>query len=466
MTDPSSVTNAADSATTNRSRVLEVYSPDSNEAPVAAIVIPVALVLVGAGVCLLLWRKWRRRKEKLEETSIVEDKEDTTATNKTKDHNNYLNISDLKTSENSYAYIDHEHMKKKSSVENQIGTNSENTYTYIDQADMNKQGAAEREITDPAENNYAYIDHEKVNSMTPTEEIKGVTSTAEKTFPYIDLQDVHTDAVTNPNNSSYHSLKPYIRSGSSEIDNDFKPCKAGMKKSNALKQTRLLCNSHIYSDLDTKERPQDDDEAGLLAAHQNRQMTDKPNMLNSLDTEGHDYFKLESQDCSGAQMEKHIDNTTLHDKETDESHNYFLLEPQNTNSSACLNTTDIRDRHEEEGLANNHNYLALEPQDTSSSNYAYNVNVHKNEVNDNHDYFVLEPHDDNIRKNEIIRGVQTLPDNEYNVLGLKSDRICHGPDYGTMKSGQPGSIENDSADYSHLDKTTVRKQLAPEYSYV
>lgn len=359
--------------------------------------------------------------------------------------------------ENSYAYIDHGDMKKKSSAENQIG---KNTYTYIDQADINKQGAAERNITDHSENNYAYIDHEKVNSIAPTEETRGVTCTTENTPAYIDLQDVHTEAVTTPNNSSYQSLKPYIGS-----DNDSKPCKAEMNKLNLPKQTRRLCDSHIYSDLDTKEGPQRDDGAGLLAVQQNRQKTNKPNILNAVDTEGHDYFKLEPHDNSRAQTEKRKDNTNMYDKETDESHNYFLMEPQNTKSNFCSNATDIRDENEEE-MINNHNYLVLDPQDASSSNNANNVNVHEKEVNDNHNYFVLEPQDDNIRHNEIVEGLQTLPDDEYNILSLKSERICQDPNYGILKNEQPGNIEDDSADYSLLDKTTVRKQLVPEYSHV
>ena len=385
------------------------------------------------------------------------------AANKINDHK-YHNTSDFKASdnytvlgiENAYAYIDHGDIEKKSSAENQTDKNSENTYTYIDHADIPKQGAAERQITDPTENNYVYIDNEKVNSLFLTETIDTTCST-QNTVPYIDLQDVHIEAVATLNNSSYHSLKSDIGSGSSETDNVSKPCKIGVNKSNTSKQTQLRCDSHIYSALDIKEAPQRDDEDGVLPVQQYRQMIDKPSMLHAVYTEDHDYFKLESQDSSRAQTEKRIDNTNMHDKETDESQDYFLLEPENTNSSVCSNATNIKDRHEEE-IINNHNYFVLELQSTSSSNNVYNVNVHKKEVNDNHNYSVMEPQDDNIRSNEIVGGVQTLPDNEYNVLSLKSERISHDPNYGTMKSGQPENIKDDSADYSHLDKTTVREQ--------
>lgn len=145
------------------------------------------------------------------------------------------------------------------------------------------------------------------------------------------------------------------------------------------------------------------------------------------------------------------------------------MEPQDVTTTEQLRhreTTNISD-------VDTHNYFVLEPQSPFEANFESNT---ANEVNDikkpetetssSQNYFVLEPRDtySSIDPNDVV--VQTLPDDEYNVLNTKSKGVILDPKYDAIKAKKHEKGMNEIDDYSHLEKAPLGNQPQSNYSRV
>ena len=124
-----------------------------------------------------------------------------------------------------------------------------------------------------------------------------------------------------------------------------------------------------------------------------------------------------------------------------QSNDYFVLEPEIGNSALATDSKLVRPTSDEKSeekcvkyQANNNltnDYFTLEPQDTYSS---------------------IDPHDVDI---------QTLPDNEYNVLhAIKTE----GPD--TVSRYNAGKKTDNTDEYSHITNTALAGNDVIDYSHV
>lgn len=236
---------------------------------------------------------------------------------------------------------------------------------------------------------------------------------SENTYTYIDHEDVQNKAATNNERSKTTGLPPQARQSYNpsyfilEPQNFSSSSEEGNKTApcktdNAVKTIEAMGEKHTYFVLEAHS-PLDKDNLSTVEQSSN---LDKATPPNALDTESHNYFVLEPQNMSGANSQPHktndVDNNDVSQTETTGNHNYFVLEPQNTYSS-------------------------------------------------------IDPNDKN---------VQTLPDDEYNVLHVKSEGLSLDPNYDALKGGQHRNDINDTDDYSHLQNAPVGKQPVNDYSHV
>ena len=115
-------------------------------------------------------------------------------------------------------------------------------------------------------------------------------------------------------------------------------------------------------------------------------------------------------------------------KHSSESHNYFVLEPQNLNTSVVLVTS--LETHEHQSLREQKNKVDDQGQPTI----------------DGQGYPILAPEDiyNTIDPDDVV--IQTLPDNEYNVVGIKRKKAVQDKNYDILK---PVDGTQDNDEYSH-----------------
>ena len=216
------------------------------------------------------------------------------------------------------------------------------------------------------------------------------------------------------------------------------------------------------------------------------------------------YFVLEPENIPlshriGKKNESQNESTPVDSKEAaNESHDYFVLEPHNSASATNGVTQKTAEDSDKAHVTKNHNYFVLEPQtahdtesETRKTNETANLDMVGAQGTQNHNYanrnmqtantiaqktpttttsnyFVSEPHDtySSIDPDDVV--VQTLPENEYNVINMKGNPVSRDPNYGTLKTA--GQIDKDieeSGEYSHI-RNNPDKKVEPdmnEYSH-
>ena len=181
-------------------------------------------------------------------------------------------------------------------------------------------------------------------------------------------------------------------------------------------------------------------------------------------------------------------------KQASSNPSYSILEQENTHlrKGICDNNKFQRDFTTIDATQDtqSHNYVDLEPQSTHDTNYetqrakgteqqnsqTINTDPQKSQIktidtsdpekvlSDN--YFMLEPHDtySSIDPGDVV--VQTLPENEYNVINMKGNPISRDPNYGTLKTvGQIDKDIEESGDYSHIRNTSNKNMDMNEFSH-
>ena len=179
------------------------------------------------------------------------------------------------------------------------------------------------------------------------------------------------------------------------------------------------------------------------------------------------------------------DDANEKDKEaTTEDNNYFILEPQESHISR--NTTPVNGSNPKSYIVpvqngtdveqETHDYFVLEQENLSaitkngSSKQTTKPNETKMlntlESTDAHTYFVLEPQNtySSIDPNNVV--LQTLPDNEYNKVDMKSKEATHDSNYDALNAEQPLQDEEDTGEYSHIGPNAATKTYNPEYSHI
>lgn len=181
-------------------------------------------------------------------------------------------------------------------------------------------------------------------------------------------------------------------------------------------------------------------------------------------------------------------------KQAQSNPSYSVLEQENTHlpKGICDNNKFQRDFTTIDATqgTQSHNYVDLEPQSTHDTNYetqrangtepqnsqTINTDPQKSQtktidtsdpekvLSDN--YFMLEPHDtySSIDPGDVV--VQTLPENEYNVINMKGKPISRDPNYGTLKTvGQIDKDIEESGDYSHIRNNPNKNMDMNEFSH-
>lgn len=239
-------------------------------------------------------------------------------------------------------------------------------------------------------------------------------------------------------------------------------------------------------------------------------------ILCSKDTEfqdGHNYFSIKSENIylstdlknKPCKLEKgQTDvayNQTVHPQELGslKTNTYFILEPRESKTqekeSECIDETDQKSGNKH-GLpaqassveGDSHNYFVLE---SEGSNFSYvsedqsgkrngsNDNCKENSGNNNnrrainHDYCVLEPQGGVQSLQSKVLQIQTTPDNEYNVLTMKSNEI-NRLKFSELKSKDQDMEENRNSsevserEYSHVNTPNGESQQGynNEYSHL
>ena len=140
------------------------------------------------------------------------------------------------------------------------------------------------------------------------------------------------------------------------------------------------------------------------------------------------------------------------DQEASQNHDYFVLEPQKPQTDSLIpqkTTVTGTAALSETKTKNNQNYeFAVEPPG-NNQNYE----------------FALEPQDtySSIDPDDVV--IQTLPENEYNVINMTGKAtISRDPNYGTLETADQKAKEiEDSGEYSHIGKESKKKQKRNEY---
>ena len=152
---------------------------------------------------------------------------------------------------------------------------------------------------------------------------------------------------------------------------------------------------------------------------------------------------------------------------------YLVQEPENIPLSKGINkVTENLDMVGTQEIRN-HNYFVLEPHNKQTTNTDPQTAPQKSspdtsdpEKAQNHNYFVLEPQDtySSIDPDNVI--VQTLPENEYNVINMKEKPVNRDPNYGTFKADvNIGKDVEEGGEYSHIQNTPFKKMDTNEYSH-
>lgn len=391
------VSTSTTSYSSNSPRTSEFSALDSHEVTVTAVVVPVVLLLIGAAIALVLWRKRCGRNCKSEDSSdVISAQPDTETPSKINSYESdtYIAVKNMvKTAdnyiifqpENTYAYIDHDHgnIDKTGSNKRQISTTTGNLYHFIDQPNTNTRDTRETEVVNTTANNYDEVDNDRVQNK------ERKNSTISNTYTYIDYKDVLNNAFTIPKicnvtgkpiqtrqsvDHSYFSLNQQTKS--SENGNGTDLGRTEITKINNLKLNYTTSENHNYSVLEPQEVTCDT----------------KVNLPNVEHPETHDYFVLEQQSMTNENSEQDKANIDMHNIdniEATESHRVLGLGLQCNQVDVGLVDAAVRDVHPKEATEG-HNYFVLEPQNTISSfekNKADITDMHKEEI---HNYFILE----------------------------------------------------------------------------
>ena len=188
--------------------------------------------------------------------------------------------------------------------------------------------------------------------------------------------------------------------------------------------------------------------------------------------ENHNYFVLEPQNKPAAEDTNNKKPTEHSQSDNVESHNYFVLEPQHTTDAKpkppkMKETSQVYSTEKQ-----NHNYFVLEPHNTQvenseppKTNQANMSDLTQAEKAQLHNYMVLEPQVtySSIDPDDVV--VQTLPENEYNMINMKGKPVSRDPNYATLKTvGQTGKDVEVSDEYSHIQNNSNRLDMN-EYSH-
>lgn len=447
------VSTSTTSYSSNSPRTSEFSALDSPEVTVTAVVFPVVLLLIGAAIALVLWRRRCGRKGKSEDSGdVINFKPNTETPSKTNSHDSDTTIAVknmAKTAdnyiilepENTYAYIDHDHgdIDKTGSNKRQISTTTENLYHFIDQPNTKTRDTCEKEV-DTTANNYADVDNDRVQNKEKK------NSTISNTYTYIDYKDVLNNALTIPKicnvtgkptqtghsvDHSYFSLNQQTKSSENGSGTD-------LGRTEVTKVNNLTTSDdHNYSVLEPQEVTS---------------CNTKINLPNVEHPETHDYFVLEQQSMTNENSEQDKANIDMHDiddKEATESHS--VLGQQCNQTDVGLVDAGVTDVHQKEATEC-HNYFVLEPQNTISSfekTKADITDTHKEDITgETHNYFILEERSLGEDTNDPV--LQTLPVTEYNVLHLKSKPIGHDPNCDSLNAiRQSENGLNDTCKCSH-----------------
>lgn len=160
------------------------------------------------------------------------------------------------------------------------------------------------------------------------------------------------------------------------------------------------------------------------------------------------------------------------DEARDEGHSNFVLEPQYSLSSADTNKDEVIHKTNHINDTENHSCFILESQNTQSADSVLPLKKETAQANEpeldkgGHNYFVLEPHDtySSIDQDNVI--VQTLPENEYNVINMNSRKISREQNSGALKACFKGTDTEDGGEYSHIQNLPSDKHSTGEYSRV
>ena len=153
------------------------------------------------------------------------------------------------------------------------------------------------------------------------------------------------------------------------------------------------------------------------------------------------------------------------DQDASQNHDYFVLEPQKPQTDSLIpqKTTETGTAGlSETKTKNNQNYeFAVEP---PGNNQNYEFAVEPPENNQNYE-FAVEPQDtySSIDPDDVV--IQTLPENEYNVINMTGKAtVSRDPNYGTLETvDQKATDIEDSGEYSHIGNDSKKKQEMNEY---
>ena len=191
----------------------------------------------------------------------------------------------------------------------------------------------------------------------------------------------------------------------------------------------------------------------------------------------HNYFVLEPPNTHAVEEKNNRKPAEQSKDDSLESRNYFVLEPQdsigaNPKSPQIKETSQVDTDTAEKETTQNHNYFVLEPQSPqaahseTSKRKATTSDITQTEEGKHHNYFVLEPQDtySSIDPDDVL--VQTLPENDYNVINMKGKPVSKDPNYGTLiTAGQIGQDVEESGEYSHIQNNSDNKLDVNEYSH-
>ena len=290
------------------------------------------------------------------------------------------------------------------------------------------------------ENAYIYIDHEDANACLGSE-----NDSKQLAFKTAQLQGIHYSSFRQRKESSLNTIP---------AENEYTG-------------TYDTANtSHSYSVLNPQASTKAVDKNSLA------KMKHETDHL-----ENHNYFVLEPQNIHTVENEnnrKRAEQSKNHDEFG--SHNYFVLEPEksmDTNpKSPQIKETSHVDTIEKE-TTQNHNYFVLESQNSQiavseppKTNATTTSDLTLAEKAKHHNYFVLEPQDtySSIDPDDVL--VQTLPENEYNMINMKGKPVNRDPNYGTLSTAnQIGKDVGENNEYSHIQTNSDKKLDMNEYSH-
>ena len=294
------------------------------------------------------------------------------------------------------------------------------------------------------DNTYTYIDHEEAQS--------GLGKSN-------DLEHLENLNCTNFSTSSKNKESPFVK---------------GNKKAD----TTLSAENDYTRAYDTTNANYSYAVLESQASNKGAAKNSWPKIEHETDNvENHNYFVLEPQNPRAVEHKNDGKPSKQSTDDSSEAHNYFVLEPQNplganqkfpqTIKTLQVDTTDME-------AAQSHDYFVLEPQKPPAETSippkitaTRAGGLTETEKAKHQNYHALEPQDTytSIDPDDVV--IQTLPENEYNMIDMKGKAtISRDPNYGTLETvDQIGNDIEDSGDYSHIGKSLNKNMDMNEYSH-